>query len=215
MTLLPTDGVLLTYLLASFVLAATPGPGVFYIVARSVAHGKRAGLASVAGVAVGNFVNAAAASLGLAMIFIVSATAFNVVKYLGAVYLAYLGITMLRGLKKEPGPASTVPPQRHWRVFIDGVMVASLNPKTALFFSAFLPQFTDTTASVGRQSLVLGAVFVAIAVITDTVYACTAAALAPRLVGARRFQSVGRAGAGVGLIGLAVYSAFATPSRPD
>jgi threonine/homoserine/homoserine lactone efflux protein len=211
MNLLPTWPLLSVFLAASFVLAITPGPGVFYIVARSVAQGQRHGLASVAGVALGNLGNAAGASLGLAALFAVSSTAFTLVKYAGALYLVYLGIQTLRA----PGAAAPLPaasaPLR--KVFGDGLVVALLNPKTALFFAAFLPQFMTVPTAPIAQSIALGSLFVAIAAGTDSAYAIAAAKIGPALVGARRIRAAGRYFNAGALISLALFTAFG-PTEP-
>lgn len=197
------------FLLASFVLAVTPGPGVFYIVARSVAQGRRSGLASVAGVALGNLGNAVVASLGLAALFAASALAFSVVKYAGAAYLIYLGIKTLRAA--SPVAATHVERAPMWPIFRDGFVVALLNPKTALFFTAFLPQFMTPRldgAAAFVQALALSALFVLIAAATDAAYALLAGVIAPRL--AKRNVAIGmaRVTAGVSFITLGVFAAL-------
>jgi threonine/homoserine/homoserine lactone efflux protein len=169
---------LTVFLFASLLLAVTPGPGVIYVVTRTLAGGRRAGLASVGGGALGNLVNSALASLGLAAVLAVSARAFTAVKLAGAAYLVYLGIRELRRARRAV-PVRTRPPVTGTRVFRDGFLVGLLNPKTALFFGAFLPQFVDPTHSPIAQSLALGATFVAIAVCTDTLYVLAAARLGP------------------------------------
>ena len=195
------------FLLASFVLAVTPGPGVLYIVTRSLVQGRRSGLVSVAGVALGNLGNALAASVGLAALFAVSSLAFSVVRYAGALYLVYLGVQMLRSSPAEnfgtvPAVASLT------RVFRDGFVVALLNPKTTVFFAAFLPQFLSPNAPPMFQSVALGSLFVAIAAVTDSAYALAAGAVAPALRGsvARR---IGRRLGGSVFIGLGVFTALA------
>ena len=206
---LPAWPQLAAFLAASVVLAVSPGPGVFYIVARALAHGRRAGLASVAGVALGNLGNALGAALGLAALFAVSSAAFTLVKYAGAAYLIYLGAKTLRARAAAAATASPAP-ARAGVVFRDGLYVALLNPKTAVFFAAFLPQFIEAGAS-SLQSLLLGAIFVAIAAVTDTAYALLAGAAAPALAQAHGVRAVGRyTSAGV-LIGLGVYAAVAGP----
>ena len=198
------------FLLASFVLAVTPGPGVFYIVARSVAHGRRSGLASVAGVLVGNFGNAVAASLGLAALFAASALAFSIVKYAGAAYLIYLGI---KALLAKSAIASDVSPESAplWPIFRDGFVVALPNPKTAIFFTAFLPQFMSPDAermTALLQALMLSAVFVLMAAITDAAYALLAGVIAPRLMKHKAAGGVARVTAGVSFIALGVFAAL-------
>jgi threonine/homoserine/homoserine lactone efflux protein len=204
--LLPSWPLLSAFLVASFILAVTPGPGVFYIVTRSLLQGRRAGLASVAGVALGNLGNAVGASIGLAALFAVSSLAFTVVKYAGALYLVHLGIQALRA----PGEAAVAAaaPARPATVFRDGFVVALLNPKTAVFFAAFLPQFMRPDAPLA-QSLMLGALFVVMAAITDTAYAAAAGAIAPLLTRARGVRATGRYLADGTFIGLGVFTALA------
>lgn len=202
---LPDGPHLAAFLAASFILAVTPGPGVFYIVARSLAQGRSAGLASVAGVAAGNFGNALAAAVGLATLFAVSSLAFTVVKYAGAAYLVYLGIQMLR--RPIAGPVDAPPaPARH--VFRDGLVVALFNPKTTLFFAAFLPQFMRADTAPLPQSIALGALFVGIAAATDTLYALAAGTLAPALGRLRGKQTLGRRLGGGLFIGLGIFTAL-------
>ena len=203
--LLPPWSLLTAFLAASFVLAVTPGPGVLYIVTRSLAQGKRSGLASVAGVALGNLGNAIGASVGLAAVFAVSSVAFTIVKYSGALYLIYLGIQALRSPESE-SKTENLKSAQPWRIFRDGFLVALLNPKTAIFFAAFLPQFMGTTSML--QSITLGALFVTIAATTDTVYALAASSIAPTLTRAKGFRQ-GRYLTGGAFIGLGMMTAFA------
>jgi threonine/homoserine/homoserine lactone efflux protein len=197
---------LTAFAIASAILAITPGPAVFYIVTRSLSLGRRAGLASVAGVALGNLGNAVGASLGLAALFAISAAAFWIVKYAGAAYLIYLGVRALRTPARSDAVVAT-DSRRPGRVFRDGLVVALLNPKTALFFSAFLPQFIDPAAPAMAQSLMLSVTFIGIASVTDTLYALTASVIAPALGGAgpRRLGRYITAGA---FIGLGVFTAL-------
>ncbi len=210
-TLFPPWPLFSAFLLASLVLAVTPGPGVFYIVTRSLVQGRRSGLVSVAGVALGNLGNAIAASVGLAALFAVSAVAFAVVKYAGAVYLVYLGVQMLSTSKSDsPVPVHQVAAPGH--IFRDGLVVALLNPKTTVFFAAFLPQFLSTEISPVFQSMALGSLFVAIAAVTDSAYALAAGAVGPALVRGRRVRRVGRFLGGGVLIGLGVFTAPTSPN---
>ena len=181
------------FLLASIVLAVTPGPVVFYIVTHSLVQGRRSGLVSVAGVALGNLGNALAASVGLAALFAVSSLAFSVVKYAGALYLVYLGVQMLRSSPVESSTAVPAPASLK-RVFRDGFVVALLNPKTTVFFAAFLPQFLSANAPPMFQGMVLGSLFVAIATITDSAYAWPPAPLRQRCAGTLFAASVGVSG---------------------
>ena len=214
--LIPPLPLFSAFLLASTVLAVTPGPGVFYIVARSVTQGRAAGLSSVAGVALGNLANALGASLGLAALFAVSSLAFTIVKYLGAAYLVYLGV---KALRTPAGPVVASGEESFARtalrrIFVDGFVVALLNPKTALFFAAFLPQFIDAPTSPFMQTVTLGCVFVFIAAVTDSCYAVMAGAVRPWLQRATGVSAIGRyvsAGAFIGLGLLTALSGQRTP----
>lgn len=197
---------LAAFLVASFVLAVTPGPGILYVVARSLAQGRLAGLASVAGVALGNLGNAVGASIGLAALFAISSIAFTAVKFAGAAYLIYLGVKALRSSAARPGPTKFEAPQLG-RIFRDGFFVALLNPKTAIFFGAFLPQFINPVASTVLQSVMLGAVFVLVAAITDTAYVLAASVAASAVGGARRGHAYGRYATAATFIGLGIFTA--------
>jgi len=212
MTFDPVSGPMLAaFLAASFVLAVTPGPGVGYIVARTLAQGRSAGLASVAGVAAGNLCNAVGAALGLAALFAVSSLAFSIVKYAGAAYLIYLGVKALRRPATIAAPGGFAPPQKR-RIARDGFLVALLNPKTALFFAAFLPQFIDRAGGAALQGALLGVVFVAVAACTDSAYVLAANLAGTRLGTSRRFETAGRYAAAATYFGLGLFTA-ATGSR--
>ncbi len=202
---LPAWPTLVAFALASLALAATPGPGVLYILTRTFAQGRRAGLASVAGVATGNLGNALAASIGLAALLAISTLAFDIVKYAGAVYLLCLGIRALRAPTAPDAPVQGAPPLL--RILRDGFVVALLNPKTALFFAAFLPQFIDPARSAMAQSVLFGVAFVAIAACTDTAYVLAAGIAAPALGNLRRAGSLGRCLTAAIYIGLGVFTA--------
>jgi threonine/homoserine/homoserine lactone efflux protein len=209
--ILPAWPLLSAFLVASFILAVTPGPGVFYIVTRSLLQGRRFGLASVAGVALGNLGNAVGAALGLAALFAVSSAAFTVVKYAGAAYLIYLGIRVLRSA--SPDEPRVPEPEPLLRIFRDGFLVALLNPKTAVFFAAFLPQFMTPGGRHALQGIALGALFVAMAAITDTLYALAAGAAASVLKRTNGMRVLGRYATGGAFIGLGVLAAFARNPR--
>ncbi|MFT3785297.1 MAG: LysE family translocator [Tepidisphaeraceae bacterium] len=171
MMLFPSIPLMTAFLATSLALAVTPGPGVTYIVTRSLAHGRRAGMASVAGIALGNLANALAAALGLAAWFAASSLAYDIVRYAGAAYLIYLGMQALRACAVA---SEARPIERHH--FRDGLIVSLLNPKTAIFFVAFLPQFMggpDAPNAVARGAA-LGTTFVLIAAVTDSLYALAA-----------------------------------------
>ncbi len=206
-SLFPPWPLLSAFLLASLVLALTPGPGVFYIVSRTLAQGRKVGLASVAGIALGNLGNALAAAVGLAALLAVSALAFTAVKYAGAAYLVWLG---LRALRNTPTvtTAPVSPPAGVARVFREGMWVALLNPKTTLFFAAFLPQFVSSTAAPLLQSLVLGVLFVGIALVTDSAYALAAGTVAPAMAQKGRTQVWGRYLLAGAFISLGVFTAL-------
>jgi threonine/homoserine/homoserine lactone efflux protein len=205
---LPAWPLLSAFIIASVVLAVTPGPGVFYILARSLTQGRRHGLASVAGVALGNFGNAVGAAVGLAALFAVSSLAFSIVKYAGAAYLVWLGVQAIRTRTAEQASGAVPPPQPLGRIFRDGFLVALLNPKTAVFFAAFLPQFMDPQAAHVAQSVALGALFVLIAAVSDTVYALAAAWVAQALARATSARRLGRYLTGGAFIGLGVLTAL-------
>jgi threonine/homoserine/homoserine lactone efflux protein len=168
---MPSIETLGVFSLAVLVFAAIPGPAVFYIVTRSVSQGRRAGYVSATGIATGGLVHVAAATVGISALLASSATAFSVVKYLGAAYLIYLGVRSFR--TEDDGDATPPALARPLkRVFLDGVVVAVLNPKTALFFLAFLPQFVEPgRGPVPTQLAVLGLVLVAVALASDIGYA--------------------------------------------
>jgi threonine/homoserine/homoserine lactone efflux protein len=198
--LLPEWPLFSAFLAASLALALTPGPGVLYVVTRSVVQGRRYGFASVAGIALGNLGNAFAASVGLATLLAVSSLAFSAIKYAGACYLIYLGIQMLRSPAADTGPAVRRA-ESLGRVFRDGLIVALFNPKTTVFFGAFLPQLLDTGGAPVLQNMALGSIFVAIAALTDSLYALASGRIAPVLRG----QLQRRLGGGV-LIGLGIFT---------
>jgi threonine/homoserine/homoserine lactone efflux protein len=206
--ILPPWSLLTAFLAASFVLAVIPGPGVFYVLVRSLTQGRTAGLASVAGLALGNFGNAVGASLGLAALLAVSATAFLAVKWTGALYLVWLGVKAIRGRGGAANPAARLAPGDVSRVFRDGFIVALLNPKTAIFFAAFLPQFMGTDSVPALQGVVLGALFVGIAAVTDTIYALAAGTGARVLTSNTSARSAGRYLTGGALIGLGLMTAL-------
>jgi len=193
---------------AALALLLIPGPAVLYITARSASQGRMAGLVSVLAIETANFIQAAAAALGLSAILLSSALAFNVVKYLGAAYLIYLGIRKL--VSSDNGSENeTVKQESLSRIYWQGFAVNILNPKTALFFFAFLPQFVDPAkGNVIGQNLLLGATFVGMAIITDSMYALLTSSIAGRLAENRHFQKGGRYFAGLVYIGLGITTAL-------
>jgi threonine/homoserine/homoserine lactone efflux protein len=168
---MPDASTFALFVVAALVLLVIPGPSVLYIVARSIEGGRTAGLVSVLGVQTGALVHIAFAAVGLSAILASSAVAFSVVKWLGAAYLVWLGLRSIFG-RDEVGGDVAVEPAPLSRVFSQGVIVNTLNPKTALFFLAFLPQFVDPARGAAwTQILVLGATFVILALCSDGLYA--------------------------------------------
>ena len=206
--MLPELPLLIAFVGASLVLALTPGPAVVYIITRTVAQGRASGLASVLGVALGNLGNAIGAALGLAALFAVSSAAFTVVKWAGAAYLVWLGIRLWRTPSSTNGDAPRPAAQPLRRIFRDGFVVALLNPKTTLFFAAFLPQFLDAHGNPLLQTVALGSVFCAIAGCTDLAYVLAASIVGPRLARAGRHAAWGNRIAGTSFIGLGVLTAL-------
>jgi threonine/homoserine/homoserine lactone efflux protein len=171
---MPEWGTLGLFMLAATAMVVTPGPSVLYVVARSIDQGRGAGFASAIGIQAGTLIHVGAAVIGLSAILASSATAFMVVKYLGAAYLIYLGLRTLLA-PPQAVSASTPAPRSLRRTFIQGMVVEVLNPKTALFFLAFLPQFIDQDrGSVTSQAFVLGAVVAIIGLVSDSMYALIA-----------------------------------------
>ena len=206
-TMLPTN--LLLFVTASLALLLVPGPAVLYIMTRSIDQGRKAGLISVAGIHSGTFVHILAAALGLSAILLSSALAFDIVKYVGAAYLIYLGVKKLIG-KDADDVTETVQKQSLGQIYKQGVIVNVLNPKTALFFFAFLPQFVDPThGSVSLQIMLLGLIFVGMGMITDSTYAIVSSLLAGRLRDSRRFKYVQRYVSGTVFVGLGITAALA------
>jgi threonine/homoserine/homoserine lactone efflux protein len=204
----PDAATLAVFCAATLALLVVPGPAVLYVVTQSVDHGRRAGLVSVLGVSTGGLVHVAAAALGLSSLLLSSAIAFEVVKYAGAAYLIFLGVRRLLGTGEDAEAA-----RRSSRdLFRRGVLVQILNPKTAVFFFAFLPQFVDADgAPVALQLLFLGGLFLVLALISDGAYAVAAGTLADRLRGSGAFKGTQRWVSGTVLVGL---GALAARSRP-
>ena len=196
------------FLGATLALLLVPGPAVLYITARSANQGRLAGLVSVLAIETANFLQAVAATLGLSAILLSSALAFDVVKYLGAAYLIYLGVRKLL-LPDEATVKGDVKVESLARIYWQGFAINLLNPKTALFFFAFLPQFVDPTkGNVTAQTLLLGAIFVGLALITDSLYALLASSLAERMRGSQHFQKGQRYFAGLVYVGLGITTAL-------
>jgi threonine/homoserine/homoserine lactone efflux protein len=208
---MPAAASLWVFLFASFILALTPGPGVLFIIARTASSGLKAGLVSVCAIALGNFASAVGAALGLAALLKVSSTAFALVKFSGACYLIYLAISALRS-RRPAGVTVDAASTRLGSVFRDGVLVALLNPKTALFFAAFLPQFVGAGGDSARECIALGAIFVLIAACTDVMYAVATALAKTRFTRLKTdSRAASYAAAGV-YASLGLYAAFSGSS---
>ena len=201
----PTASTLGIFALAALALLVIPGPSVLYVVTQSAEQGRAAGLASVAGIHLGTLVHVAAAALGLSAIVLTSAVAFSAVKFAGAAYLIYVGVRKLLDGFGSPELVARRAPLR--TVFVRGMIVNVLNPKTALFFLAFLPQFVDTSAGrVWFQVVVLGLLFIALGIVSDSLYAFAGGAIGALL--RRRRRATGYASGAI-YIGLGTAAALA------
>jgi threonine/homoserine/homoserine lactone efflux protein len=196
------------FIAATLILVFMPGPNTLYIIARSIQQGRKAGIVSSLGVQLGTLLHIAAAAFGLSALLLSSALAFNVVKYAGAAYLIYLGVkTLLTKEEKEATPE--IRNVSLSRVFYQGAVVNLLNPKTALFFFAFLPQFIDAErGAVALQIVLLGAILVCLGALSDSLYALAAGGIGNWLRGNIRFLRAQRYFAGSVYIGLGAVTAL-------
>lgn len=205
---MPTPTALSVYLAAAILFAMTPGPGMIYILTRSLKGGRGEGYTSSLGTAVGGLFHVVAAALGLSAILASSALAFELVKYLGAAYLIYLGIrTILR--KDEVLETEEVETGRLKNAFSQGVVTEVLNPKTALFFLAFIPQFINPQGSVVLQFILLGSLSVFLNTLSDFVVATLAGSIGSVLKKYRTARRAQKMFTGGAMIALGVYVAFA------
>jgi threonine/homoserine/homoserine lactone efflux protein len=201
---MPTASTLLLFAVASLALLAIPGPAVIYLVTRSVTQGRAAGLVSVLGVETGTFAYAIAAAAGVTGLVAASQAGFTIVRFAGAAYLVYLGVRRLL----DRGDVEAAAPAARSRLFLRGLLVQLLNPKIAVFFLAFLPQFVDPDrGSVVAQSLVLGTLFTVLAIVGDGAYVLAADAVSGRLRRGRGMRRLARISGGV-YIGLGVTAAL-------
>lgn len=206
---MPDASHLALFVAAALALLAIPGPAVLFIVAQSVSHGRRAGLVSVLGIHAGSLVHVTAAVVGLSSLLVSSAEAYTAVKYAGAVYLVWLGVRRLLG-RDRSGPAGAGREKARGRLIREGFVVNVLNPKTALFFFAFLPQFVEPAAgSVPLQTAVYGVVFVMLGLITDSLWAVAAGTAGGRLRASHGFARAERFVSGAVLVGLGVVTGAA------
>jgi len=203
---------LLAFSAATLVLLLIPGPAVMYIVTRSAAQGGRAGLVSVAGIHLGTVVHVVAAMVGLSALVVASATAFTVVKLAGAAYLIHLGVASTRSYRRGAGAPSeiaVVEPRALSRVFVDGIVLNVFNPKTAIFFLSFVPQFVDPDApSPALAVATLGAVFIALGLVTDGGYALAGGWIGVRLRRSPRLRRRKELVAGGTYLGLGAVAAL-------
>lgn len=199
---LPTFSIFLT---AALTLAVIPGPGMFYVLTRTLRGGRREGVLSTAGTGVAGLVHTFAAALGVSAILATSAVAFAAVKWLGAAYLIYLGIkTLLGGAGFSPNDV-TLPPAGG--AFRQGIIAEVLNPKTALFFLAFIPQFVNPDANVFWQFVLMGCITTLLTSGADLIVAFAAGPLSTVLRRNRGLYYAQRYGTGSALVGLGVYVA--------
>lgn len=197
----------LLFFAAALLLAVTPGPGIFYVLARSLAGGRREGILSSFGTFVGGLFHVLAAALGISAILAASALAFHTVKFAGAAYLVWLGIRMIRTRNAEMAVCAAKPSHGAFR---QGILTEVLNPKTALFFLSFTPQFiAPERGHVFLQFLLLGALSVILNTAADLAVVALAAPLERKLKNSVRFRRGQRVASGVGMITLGAYVALA------
>jgi len=197
----------LVFFAAAFLLAITPGPGIFYVLARSLAGGRREGFQSSIGTFVGGLFHVFAAALGISAILAASAVAFHTVKYAGAAYLVWLGIRMIRSRNVE---FSAVPSAAQQNAFRQGIFTEILNPKTALFFLSFIPQFIAAgRGHVFFQFVVLGTLSVSLNTAADLVVVLLAIPIERKLKSSAALRRRQRVASGLGMIGLGAYVALA------
>jgi len=212
--IIPSAASLGLFVSAALVLLLVPGPAVLYILARSIEQGRTAGLVSILGIHAATLVHVLAASLGLSALLASSALAFGVVKYAGAAYLIWLGLRKLLGPAHMPDIGGMLPGRSHVRLFREGFVVNLLNPKTALFFLAFLPQFVEVgRGHVAMQVAFLGMLFTAIGMVTDSIYALAAGTAGNWLKRSPAYLKAERWVSGFVYIGLGLTAAFAGNHR--
>lgn len=203
---MPSFDLLIPFFVATAIFACMPGPGMFYAAAQTIARGHRAGWLSAVGFHIGGYAHILAATFGLAVVLESVPVLYAIVKFLGAAYLIWLGTRLLRGPK--PIVVPVVQPERatHRRTIRDSIAVEVMNPKTALFFLAFLPQFTDTSASlpVWGQILVLGTIVNFMFSVTDAVCVLASDRMTKLLVASERANRLARRIGGCILVGLGV-----------
>ena len=207
---MPDLATLAVFCAASLALAVVPGPAVLYIVTQSIDQGRLAGFVSALGISLGGLVHVVAATIGLSSLLASSATAFAIVKYAGAAYLVFLGVRRLL-TRETVDVIDAAPPRPRRRLFLDGVVVNILNPMTALFFLAFLPQFVDPDGTAAPlQIFALGVIFVVIALSSDSLWALTAGSLGGWLKRSRAYLALRRWVTGTVFVALGLSAARTT-----
>lgn len=204
------------FLTAAFLLSITPGPGILYVLARSLHGGRREGILSSFGLLLGGLVHVVAAAVGLSTLLMTSALAFSVIKYVGAAYLIFLGVRILLSRREADQSAASakaglvVAPESQHNTLVQGIVTEVLNPKTALFFLAFIPQFVDpASGSTLLQFLVLGLITAVLNFLADTVVASFAGPIGQHFKTNHRFQQRQQTVSGCTMIGLGAYVALA------
>lgn len=205
---------ILAFIGTSLLLLIIPGPAVLYIIAKSTEQGRKAGMASVAGIEAGTLVHVFASAVGISALLLASATAFSILKYAGAFYLIWMGLKKICTRQPVNIVAADSSRQSAGRIFLQGAIVNILNPKTALFFFAFLPQFVNpANGAVTAQLIVLGMIFVLLATITDSIYALAAGSLSKWLKRQPRYLVIQHYVSGVIYVFLGVLTMLVQPSQ--
>jgi threonine/homoserine/homoserine lactone efflux protein len=211
---MPDSDKLSLFLAAAFLLAITPGPGIFYVLARSLAGGRREGIVSSLGTFIGGLVHVFAAAAGLSTILAASALAFSIIRYAGAAYLIYLGVKMIQTRRTAlEASAATDSTSSSFR---QGIWTEVLNPKTALFFLAFIPQFVSPARGhVFFQFVFLGTLSVVLNTAADLTVALFAGSISDRLKTNPRLNARQRAASGAGMIGLGLFVGFSGSGQAE
>ena len=205
---MPDSATLIAFSIAALVLFIIPGPAVLYIITRSLVGGRQAGMVSVAGIHTGSFVHIAAAVAGLSALLATSSVAFRTVKWAGAAFLVFLGVRAFLDRDSAATDAATPEPASLGKVFRQGFVVNALNPKTAVFFLAFVPQFIDPSRGTTGQLLILSALFIVLGVVSDGLYATVFGSLGERLTMSRWWRTGRWAVPGTMYTGLGLVAAF-------
>ncbi|KJS87690.1 MAG: RhtB family transporter [Peptococcaceae bacterium BICA1-8] len=206
---MPDITTLILFAGASLILLITPGPSIIYIMTQSIEQGRSAGIIAVLGIELGSFIHVIAATFGISALLMASATAFNIIKFIGAGYLIYLGICKLIKQEMLEGNDNEIKNNKLSVVFYKAILVNLLNPKTALFFLAFLPQFIDVSkGSTSAQIMFLGLVFIMLAILTDTSFALLAGSIGKWLKRKTSYLKAQRYITGSIYIALGVATAF-------